>query len=275
VTSSVSAAPSAVEPPPLPALRVPGWDQIPGLVAAFCGRQGGTSRGPFATLNLSARVGDDPAAVQRNWQRVTAAVGGGMRFVTMSQVHGADIATVEDTTRDVGAADAMVSCATSVALGVLTADCVPVLLVAPRERVVAAVHAGWRGTLAGIAARTLRHLREHYGVAAPAVRAALGPAIGACCYEVDATVADALEQRWGTLHQAIYRGAPTAAAKAHVDLRRVNRAQLVAAGMRSDAIVEVGPCTRCAATEYFSYRGAARAGGADTGRQLSCIGWRH
>jgi YfiH family protein len=259
---------------PVPILRVPGWDQIPGLVAGFCGRLGGASQGPFAALNLSARVGDDATAVQYNWQRVAAAVGGALRFVTMFQVHGADIASVDDPASPVGAADAMVSRASSVALCVLTADCVPLLLVAPGHRVVAAVHAGWRGTLAGVAVRTLRRLHEHYGIAPDAVRAALGPAIGACCYEVDASIADALEQQWGTLRQVIRRGSAADAAKARVDLRGVNRAQLAAAGMRPDTIVDVGPCTRCAATEYFSYRGAALRGRAETGRQLSFIGWR-
>lgn len=254
---------------------MPGWDRIPGLLAGFCGRRGGVSRGPFAALNLSARVGDDTAAVRDNWQRVTAAAGGAMRFVTMCQVHGHEIASIDDAGRQVGEADALVSRATAVALGVLTADCVPLLLVAPRHHVVAAVHAGWRGTLAGIAVRTLRHLQEVFGIEPEAVRAALGPAIGGCCYEVDATVADALEQQWGAMRQAIRRvdAAGDMVAKAMVDLRCANRAQLLAAGMLPEAVVDVGPCTRCAVMEYFSYRGAATRGCATTGRQLSFIGW--
>lgn len=226
-------------------------------------------------MNLSARVGDDSVAVRGNWQRVSATVGGAMRFVTMWQVHGSEIASVDDAGGDVGEADAMVSRATAVALGVLTADCVPLLLVAPQHHVIAAVHGGWRGTLAGIAVRTLRHLQAAFGIEPEAVRAAVGPAIGGCCYEVDTTVADALERQWGTMRQAIRRGTDTGGtvAKAMVDLRRVNREQLLAAGMLPQAIVDVGPCTRCTAREYFSYRGAAMLGGAATGRQLSFIGW--
>jgi len=275
VSSSVSVAPNAVEsPPPLPLLRVPAWGQISGLVAGFCGRRGGISRGPFAELNLSARVGDDPTAVRHNWQRLSAAVGGAVRFVTMSQVHGADIATVADPADEVGAADAMVGGAVSVVLCVLTADCVPLLLVAPGHRLVAAVHAGWRGTLAGIAGRTLRYLHQGCGVEPEAVQVALGPAIGGCCYEVGSGVADALENQWGTMRQAVRRGAAAGlpSGKATVDLRQVNRAQLLAAGVPSDAIVDVGPCTRCAMAEYFSHRAATQAG-TTTGRQVSFIGW--
>ena len=265
-------------------LPVPGWDRFPGLVAGFCGRTGGVSRGPFAALNLSTRVSDDAVAVHDNWQRVAATVGGALRFVTMRQVHGAEIANadgaeitrINDTAGEVGSADALAGRAPAVALCVLTADCVPLLLVAPRHHVVAAVHAGWRGTLAGIAGRTLQHLQQVFGVEPDAVHATLGPAIGACCYEVDATVADALEGRWGTMPQAIRRvsGAGVLVAKATVDLRGVNRAQLLAAGMLSEAIAEVGPCTRCAMAEYFSYRGAATLGATTTGRQVSFVGWR-
>jgi YfiH family protein len=270
--------------PPIRILPVPGWDQIPGLVAGFCGRTGGVSRGPFAALNLSARVSDDAAAVHSNWQRVAATVGGAMRFVTMRQVHGAEIANadaaelgdVNDPPDEVGAADALIGRATGVALCVLTADCVPLLLVAPRHRVVAAVHAGWRGTLAGVAVRTLQHLQQVFDVGPDAVHAALGPAIGGGCYEVDATVADAMEERWGPMRQAVRRVAAVRVpvAKASVDLRAVNRTQLRAAGVVPDAIVDVGPCTRCAVSEYFSYRGVVSQGGTTTGRQVSFIGWR-
>src|SRR5262249_3889875 len=154
-------------------------------------------------------------------------------------------------------------------------DCVPLLLVAPRHHLVAAVHAGWRGTLAGIAGRTLRYLHEQCGVTPDAVQAALGPAIGGCCYEVDAGVADALEGQGGGMPHAVRRrtAAHVPSAKATVDLRQINRVQLCAAGVPAGAIVDIGPCTRCAVTEYFSHRGATQAG-TTTGRQLSFIGWK-
>ena len=255
-------------------MRVPGWERIPGLVAGFCGCRGGVSRGAFAALNLSARVGDDPAAVRDNWSRLAATVGHGMHFVRMQQVHGDAIATVEGPAAEVGAADAMLTRASAVALCVLTADCVPLLMVAPRHHVVAAVHAGWRGTLAGIAARAVRHMQQVYGVEPADVRVALGPAIGGCCYEVDAGVAQALEQRWGPMPAAIRSAAAAGVApgKAMVDLRQVNRAHLVAAGVRGDLVVDAGPCTRCTAGEYFSHREATRRA-VPAGRQVSFIGW--
>jgi purine-nucleoside/S-methyl-5'-thioadenosine phosphorylase / adenosine deaminase len=246
-----------------PILPVPAWDGIPGLVHGFCGRRGGVSRGPFAELNLSSRVGDDPEAVRENWRRVGAAAGD-IRFVTMRQVHGVHIVTVESGTTDFEDTDGMVTATAGLALGVLTADCVPVLMIAPAQHVVAAVHAGWRGTLEGIVLHALEHLQRVYGIGPAALSTALGPAIDGCCYEVDRTVAEAIEQRWGVLPSAVHR---QGSLKAMVDLRRVNAVLLQRAGVADTHVV--GPCTRCAAAEYFSYRAAHGV----TGRQVSFVGW--
>ena len=250
----------------LPALQVPGWDSIPNLVHGFLGRRGGVSRGPFAELNLSNRVGDAPETVQENWQRVRNATGG-LRCARMQQVHGDRVVTINHADVDGGEADAMVTCTSGTAAGVLTADCVPILLVAPGHHVVAAIHAGWRGTLAGVARRAVQHIEQNLGTQAGEVHAALGPSIDGCCYEVDPSIADALEQRWGTQSASVTgeRGL-----KAMVDLRRVNIAILEGAGVPRAQIVNVGPCTRCAATEYFSHRAA----NGPTGRQWSFIGWQ-
>ena len=258
----------------VPILRVPGWEQFHGLVAGFCGRRGGVSRVPFAEFNLSTRVGDDPDAVRHNWDRLRHATGGGLRFVTMHQVHGIAVAEVNATTETVGEADGMVSRATGLALCVSTADCVPLLLVAPRQRVIAAVHAGWRGTLGGIAVHALRRLEATFGITPADVHAALGPAIGGCCYEVDAGIADAIEARWSPLPHAITRtGRDGGSDKAMVDLRAVNREQLTRAGAPAAHLVTVGPCTRCAVSDYFSHRDASLSGQATTGRQIGFVGW--
>ena len=250
----------------LPALRVPGWDTIPNLVHGFLGRRGGVSRGPFAELNLSYRVGDAPEMVQENWRRVRDDTGG-LRCARMQQVHGDRVVTIDNADVDGGEADAMVTCTSGTATGVLTADCVPILLVAPGHHIVAAVHAGWRGTLAGVARRAVQHIEQAFGTQAAEVHAALGPSIDGCCYEVDRSIADALEQRWGTQSDAVSRDRGP---KPMVDLRRVNTAILEGAGVRRAQIVNVGPCTRCAATEYFSHRAA----NGPTGRQWSFIGWQ-
>jgi len=246
--------------------RVPAWDAIPNLAHGFLGRRGGVSSGPFAELNLSERVGDRAPAVRENWRRATAEAGG-MRRALMLQVHGDRVVTVDAAATDAGEADAMVTSALTTALGVLTADCVPILLVAPRHHVVAAVHAGWRGTLAGVAQRAVQHIAQAFGTPVTEVRAALGPAIGGCCYEVDRGIADALEHAWGPIPDAVRR---RTGHKATLDLRRANAAILQRAGVRPTDIVSVGPCTRCAASAYFSYRAAK----GPTGRQWSFIGWR-
>ena len=144
------------EPPARPLLQVPQWADIPRLVHGFYGRCGGASRGVFAELNLSFRVGDTPAAVETNWRRVRAAIEGAVSFTTMRQVHGSDVVTVTRGTADAGEADALLTTDAAVALSILTADCVPILLVAPQQHTVAAVHAGWRGTMAGCRWRASR-----------------------------------------------------------------------------------------------------------------------
>ena len=255
-----------------PVLRVPAWDNIPGLLHGFCGRAGGTSLGAFKSLNLSCRVGDAADAVRANWRVVQRLLGASTRIATLRQMHGSEILTVGDEAGERGEADGLATDRPGVALGVLTADCVPILLVAPQERVVAAVHAGWRGTLAGIVVAAVRHLERGFGVSPTQLQAALGPAIGPCCYEVDCGIADALESRWGRRPEAVRRGTHVAD-KAMVDLRAVNAAQLSVAGVAR--VTPLGPCTRCASAEYFSHRAVSGASGSGvTGRQLSFIGWK-
>lgn len=257
---------NAVGQPP-PVLQVSGWERMSGLLHGFYGRRGGVSRTPYATLNVSRRSGDAPESVRENWHRVSAAVGGTVRFVTMTQVHGDRVVIVDGGSPDVGEADAMVSRLPGLALSVLTADCVPILLVAPAARVVAAVHAGWRGTLHGIVTRTVERMRD-LGVEAAGIRAALGPTIGGCCYEVDRSIVDELDAAWGAVEDAARPG--RSAAKAMLDLRAVNVALLRRAGVAGEQIELVGPCTKCAVTDYFSHRAAGTA----TGRQLSFVGWK-
>jgi len=264
-------------PPPLRILRVAQWNGTPHLVHGFCGRLGGCSRGPFAELNVSYGIGDDADAVHENWRRVTDAVGGAIRFAIMKQVHGTRVVTMQHAGRGRVEADALVTRQTGVALSILTADCVPILLVAPQHHTIAAVHAGWRGTVGGIAAAAVRHLEHRCGVAACDIRAALGPSIGGCCYEVDRDVVDRLEARWGAMPDAVRRDRTghSRTAKAMLDLRRANAAILVGVGIRPEDIARIGSCTRCAATEYFSYRAAcATAGNGVTGRQVSFVGWQ-
>lgn len=249
-------------------LKHPQWNRYKNLLHGFMGRRGGKSTGPYAGLNVSYRVGDDPKVVSQNVCDMKLAVGiHDGRIVTMRQVHGDKIVEVKDRTlKEVGEADGMVTSENDIYLGVLTADCVPILMIVPKQRLTAVVHAGWRGTLGGVVENAVGVFRDHYGVAANDIEAALGPSIGPCCYEVKDDVAGPLMKKWGRLTTP---SITVKEGKSFINLRRLNRDILRAAGVPGSQLSQVGPCTRCAADEFFSYR---RVGG-ETGRQISFIGW--
>lgn len=248
----------------LPVLHVGAWCDIPRLRHGFFGRRGGSSSGALSSLNLSAAVSDDPAALQANWAAVRAAMRG-LSLVRMRQVHGERIVPVRDAEQRIGEADGMMTDVAGLALTVLTADCVPLLMVNPSRQIVAAVHAGWRGTLAGIAGGATRMAEGEWGTEPHEWQIAMGPAIGGCCYEVDAEIGQRLESRWGEMPDAWSRFGR----KGQLDLRAANRAILVRRGMRPESIFAIGPCTACAQTDFFSHRGSH----GQAGRQLSYLGW--
>lgn len=245
---------------------MPRWANLPGLVHGFFGRDGGVSRGARASLNLSFNVGDDAADVTENWSRVRA-VWPGVDLVTMRQVHGSAVVRVAERVERIDAVDGLYTDRAGIALGVMTADCVPILMVAPEARVAIAVHAGWRGTLAGIAAVAVATVQGELDVSPRSLQVALGPSIGQCCYEVDASIGEQLESRWGPLGEAWQRRE----GKGQLDLRAANRQILIAAGVPAAAIDVIGPCTACQMTRYFSHRASAGL----AGRQLSVVGWRN
>ena len=263
----VQARPSYVGPVPVAAP----WNDVPGLMHGFFGRRGGVSSGAFSELNFSFHVGDPASNVRTNWQRVGDALPGDSEFVRVRQVHSDIVVVADELNGREPDADAIVTGSEGLALSILTADCVPILLVDPVTRTAAAVHAGWRGTVAGIVARTVARMVRSFRVDAANLRAALGPAIGDCCYEVSAEIADELEARWGTMPEAVQRRRN--GDRPRLDLRAANAHLLRSLGVHE--IKAGGPCTRCASAEYFSYRAATQPGGAGvTGRQLSYIGWR-
>jgi YfiH family protein len=249
-------------------LKVSQWERYDGLLHGFIGRRGGKSVGPYAGLNTSYRVGDDPRVVSQNVCDMKQVVGiHDGRIITMKQVHGDQIIEVKDKNiKEAGEADGMLTREKDAFLGVLTADCVPVLFIAADRKIAAVVHAGWRGTLAGIAAKTVRLLNSQHGISPEAVEAALGPAIGPCCYQVKEDVSRPLVERWGKIAELCVEHRN---GKTYLDLRRLNRAILEQAGVTSQQIYQVGPCTSCAPDEFFSYRRTRK----DTGRQISFIGW--
>ncbi|MFI5314788.1 MAG: polyphenol oxidase family protein [Myxococcota bacterium] len=166
------------------------------------------------------------------------------------QVHGSALARAPLAARP--EADALWSAAPGTAVGVVTADCVPILVAGAGGRFVCAIHAGWRGSAARIAARTVRALAQATGTRPSAFVAAIGPHIGACCYEVDGPVLAAIPER------SVFR--PARAGHAMLDLFALNRLQLVGAGVPARAIERVGGCTACDSSRYASYRRDGTAG---------------
>ncbi len=249
-------------------LQLPRWKVIDGLLHGFLGRKGGKSTGGYSSLNVSFRVGDDPDIVRDNLCDLKKAVGvHDLRIVTMKQIHGERIIDVKDkNSKEAGECDGMATQEKQLFLGILTADCVPVLFVAPAHGVVAVAHAGWRGTLAGIAPKMVDHLKGRYSVEPESLQVALGPAIGSCCYEIGADVSTPLIQKWGKLAESCLE---MKGSKSFLDLSELNRLLLQDSGIPTQKIFRVGPCTNCAPEDFFSYRRE----GAETGRQMSFIGW--
>lgn len=193
-------------------------------------------------------------------RRVTAALAARGRLFLLKQVHGTTVHTAPwDGSPD---GDAGVATAPGLLVGVETADCLPVLLVDPARRVAAAVHAGWRGTAAGILGRTVAALVGE-GSRVGDLVAALGPGIGACCYEVG----DELREAFGDGGAAFFR--PGHGPRPHLDVRGANAAQLLAAGVGPGRIHHVDDCTFCRADLYHSFRREGKG----AGRMISYVGW--
>ncbi len=240
-------------------------EQFPAaLIHGFTTREGGVSQGRFATLNLGERWGDEPAAVAENLRRVAEAGGFAPdQLVRVKQVHGATVLAAHEL--DAGSeADALWIHREHPdprrVVGVMTADCVPILICDRRASVAAAVHSGWRGTVADIAGRTVEVLREA-GADPRDLLAGIGPCIELDAFEVGEEVAAQFDARFVT--RAGY-------AKPHVDLVACVRAQLERAGVPANQIERVGGCTHANPDLYFSYR----RDGAGIGQQLSFVGLR-
>jgi len=249
------------------------WDAEKGLVHGFFGRGGGSSRPPYSGLNASYHVGDDLSAVKKNVCDMKQELGlHDLPITTMHQRHGDRIIDVTERVKEAGEGDAMVACSPGSFLGVLTADCTPMLLWSKsgERKVAAVVHAGWRGTLAGLSAKVVGHLEKRYGVEPASLHCALGPTIEACCYEVGADVAGPLAKRWGETVNGHIR---IVNERTYLDLKGLNAALLGETGIPQHQIHSIGPCTACTPGEFFSHRRETKAQIPQTGRQMSLIGW--
>jgi YfiH family protein len=245
-----------------------------GFANAFSTRAGGVSPFPEADLNLAGFDDDAAENIRENRRRFLSLLGGDWTLATCWQVHGSDVrivrAATEDAQWDDVRCDALTTDAANILLGVKTADCVPVLLGDSKRGVCAAVHAGWRGTLAGVVTRALETMRTEFGVEAHDVRAAIGPAARACCYEVGPEVVAAFREKFPRADSLFKH---TRDGHALADIQEANRQQLIAAGVAEERIHMLPLCTICRPELFFSYRRDKKLYGR-TGRLLSVIGRR-
>lgn len=248
-----------------------------GFANAFSTRLGGVSPFPQAALNLAGFNEDAAENIYENRRRFLKLFAGEWTLAACWQTHSADVRVVLDISdaRPPEASlgeniycDALTTNAPRVLLGVKTADCVPVILGDERTGACAAVHAGWRGTLASIVQRTLERMTKEYSTRPEDVRAAIGPAALSCCYEVGGEVITAFHEKF---QNAEHLFTPTREGHARVDLHRANREQLIAAGVSPQKIHTAPLCTMCRTDIFFSYRREKKLYGR-VGRLMSVIG---
>ena len=238
-----------------PFLRAGLLGAVPGLVHGFTTRHGGVSKPPFDTANYGLDLEEDPAAAEENLVRLGRAAGfSPARLRTVQQVHGAEVVKVgaEDGAAQTALlqADVLWTDAPGVVLGVRTADCVPIILAASDGRAVAVVHSGWRGTARRAAVRAVETLKRLLAIAPRTLRAAVGPAIGPCCFEVGDEVVEALRGAVpGPMGDWRRDGK---SGRAHVDLWAANEALLRGAGLVEVEVLR--SCTSCNREDFFSHR---------------------
>jgi YfiH family protein len=269
-------------------LKLTPFVNLPWLVHGFSTREGGASSlDGQNVLNLSFTDWDTRENVEKNRAAFQNAVGGkSLRLAPLKQVHSDVIQIFRAAPDSAGIGDASATAKPGLLLAIQTADCVPILLVDPRKRVVAAIHAGWRGTLARIAQKAIGAMQREFSSRPSDLLAAIGPSIGPCCYEVGAELvtqfasqfADALDYfdeprtgdepnplQWLNMRPPGHQPPPK---PVHLDLRKANQSQLLTAGLRKQNIFASELCTACRPDLFFSYRKE----GPPSGRLLSVIG---
>jgi YfiH family protein len=231
-------------------------------------RLGGVSLSPYDSLNVGHFIGDNHRAVEANHDLICQALGISQRDIaTAHQVHGSQVALVkpDDCGRVIPATDALVTDTPGVALMLRFADCLPVLLYDPVHRAIGLAHAGWKGTIGGIAAKTVSAMLEACGSRPGDIVAGLGPCIGPYCYQVGTEVVELVKASlnpWEGILQ------PQGDGSFHFDLWEANRRQLAELGVGKIAVIQL--CTACRTDEFFSHR----AEGGHTGRFAVILGMR-
>ena len=248
-----------------------------GFVNGFSTRLGGVSDMPNDALSLAGFNDDKAENILENRRRFLKLFPGDWALAGCWQVHGADIRVVssaleakpaENERGDTIYCDSIVSHARGVLAGVKTADCVPLLIGDPKTGAFAAVHAGWRGTLAGVGAITVERLEAEYNANPGDVRIAIGASAGPCCYEVGIDVIEAFTSKFADGANLF---TPTRDRHALVDLLKSNRDQLVSVGVEESRIHTAPICTMCRTDLFFSYRREKSVNG-KVGRLMAVVG---
>jgi YfiH family protein len=271
-------------------LQVPALTKLSWLIHAFSTRPGGVS--PLENekvLNLGFTDWDTRENVVENRRRFQCTASApDLPLIALKQFHSDVIHVFNDAPTDPCRGDASITNHPGLLLAIQTADCVPILLVDPKKRAIAAIHAGWRGTLARIAAKTIGKMQMHFGTKPADLLAAIGPSIGGCCYEVGTEVAhqflsqfpdapDYFDEfrtgdepnpiQWLNMMPPGHQPPPKGVL---LDLRKANRSQLLTAGLRPQNIHTIDLCTACRPDLLFSYRKQGPA----SGRLMSVIALR-
>jgi YfiH family protein len=276
-------------------VRVPHLSKFPWLIHGFSTRVGGFSRAyGKQTLNLGFTKDDSKAAVERNRTAFLRELGAGNErwpLVTLRQVHSDIIRYVNSPVKTQLVGDGLITDTPGLLLAIQTADCLPIILVDPKRRAVGVFHAGWRGTVKRIIEKGVGEMRLRFGSRARDLKAAIGPGIQGCCYEVGAEVREQFESQFAysaKLFREVEELDPvrekypmlflTARAPGHsilpkkifLDLVEANRQQLLAVGVPAKNIEASSLCTNCRTDLLFSYR--AEKG--KTGRMMGVVGIR-
>jgi YfiH family protein len=255
------------------------FESLPHLRHGFSTRHGGVSPtgasasgasasgGPY--LNLSDTPWDSPDRVQENRRRFLSALDlENARLITLRQIHSDRVHIIEDNFGrwNQSKGDALCTRVENVALAVQIADCVPVLIADPAHNAVAAVHSGWRGTLARVLPKTIQEMKLRFGSDPASLLIALGPGIRACCFEIGLEVADPFENQYPGCR--LTRPLPGRPEKHSLDLFKALEVQMNLEGVRPENRFDLGVCTCCNTGEFFSHR----AEGPDAGRMMAVIG---
>ena len=240
---------------------------LAGVPHGFLGRRGGVSSGIHAGLNVGPGSADQPQDVTENRRRATEAVLPGATLVTLYQIHSRDVVTVTAPFDERPRADALVTDRPGLALGILTADCAPVLLADTQAGIVAAAHAGWKGAIGGVTDATIAAM-EKLGAHRDRITAAIGPCIARASYEVDETFFRRFAEADPENERFFAGGKP---GHHQFDLEAYVAHRLAAAGIRK--VEALGLDTYTDEPRFFSFRRATHRGEPDYGRQISIIGF--